>query len=139
MLLLGWQEGMQCFHTPGGGGGLVIRLLLQSCQAQRSNKDSGCHKHNLQRSVSFIKSFHPHKLVILLFLHTLKFLVAHAGAYVYGMKSSGDLFFWHCVTGQVQQAKGIPELVTHTTNPSGINTALSRSSSVFTVFLAPLN
>ncbi|XP_063881049.1 uncharacterized protein LOC135111554 isoform X2 [Scylla paramamosain] len=43
------------------------------------------------------------------------------GVFVYGILSSGDLFFWHTVTNQVRQAKGIPEVVTHTTFPSDSN------------------
>ncbi|KAG0718200.1 Protein JBTS17 [Chionoecetes opilio] len=47
--------------------------------------------------------------------------VTHDGVFVYGILSSGELFFWHTATNQLRQAKGIPEVVTPTTNPPESN------------------
>lgn len=96
----------------------------------------------LSKSLSTSQTFIPFSFIYNSFLSLPTFLIFFcnpsfslfillffvAGVYVYGILSSGDLFFWHCTSGQVQQAKGIPEVVTHTTNLSGNKTSIPCSS-----------
>lgn len=36
-----------------------------------------------------------------------------SGTYVYGIMTSGDIFFWNQKLKNLSQARGIPDLVTH--------------------------